>query len=248
MSGTISPTMIIAAAGFMNGSGLGVSSSMTSTLSSFNSSAFTSSYTNLISALNSANIALPTMPSYFTGNVNNAQITSTISTTASQIAPDTKKFISNFSSASAFGSASFAWSAALAEASTKSFADFGGGITSFSDMASGGLSKIMSPAGLSLPGLPGAPGLSAGQILAKPDFAALGSVFNNFGTAFDVSNVGKMFDPANFIKNLNKQGLGDVGGLSDKLQAMGIDPSKPDRKSTGLNSSHTDISRMPSSA
>ena len=90
MSGTISPTMIIAAAGFMNGSGLGVSSSMTSTLSSFNSSAFTSSYTNLISALNSANIALPTMPSYFTGNVNNAQITSTISTTASQIAPDTK--------------------------------------------------------------------------------------------------------------------------------------------------------------
>lgn len=228
MSGTISPAMIIAAAGLMAGSGLGVSANLTSTLSSFNSSVITQTYGNLIAALNGANVSLPTMPSYFTGLSNGnsgTSVTSTISSTAASIAPDTKKFINNFSSASAFGAASFAWSAAITDAASKGFDDFGAGMSKFSDMASGGLSQIMSPGGIALPSLPSAPGISLSQLTAKPDFAALGSTIGNFGKAFDTSNLQKMFEPEGFIVNLQKQGLGDAGGLNDKLQAAGLDPT-----------------------
>ena len=40
----------------------------------------------------------------------------------------------------------------------------------------------------------------------------------------------------------------DRHALEAKLQALRISYGKQDRKSTRLNSSHTDISRMPSSA
>jgi hypothetical protein len=139
--------MLIAAGGFLQGKGLGVSKSLTDTLSSFTSSPLTTSYTNLISSLNGAAVPLPEMPSYLTGlDGSGNSIATKISTVASQIAPDTKKFISNFNGASAFGSASFAWSAAITAASSKGFGDFGGGMSKFSDMASGGLSQMMSPA------------------------------------------------------------------------------------------------------
>lgn len=227
MSGSISPAMLIAAGGFLQGQGLGVSGALTTVLSTFNNSAMTSSFGNLIVSLNSGNVALPDMPSWLTGlsgGSTGSSITSTISTTAAQIAPDTKKFLSNFSSASAFGSASFAWSAAIVGTSGKSFDGFGLGMGKFSDMASGGLSQIMSPGGISLPGLPGMPGLSAAALTAKPDFAALGSTFASFGKAFDSTNLKTMFEPSGFIANLTKQGLGDIGGLNDKLQEAGIDP------------------------
>jgi hypothetical protein len=82
--------------------------------------------------------------------------------------------------------------------------------------------------GLTLPGLPNAPGLSALQVVAKPDFAALGSTFKNFGKAFDTSDVKNMFSPAGFFKNLQKQGLDNVGGISDQMIDMGMDPNVPE--------------------
>ena len=223
MSGSISPAMLIAAGGFLQGQGLGVSSELTSKISTFSNSALTQSLTNVTAALGGA---APAMPGWLTGlDESGASITDKISTTAAQIAPDTKKFISNFSSASAFGSASFAWSAAIVEASSKGFGDFGGGMSKFSDMASGGLSQILSPGGLKLPNLPGMPGLSAAALTAKPDFAALGTAFSSFGKAFDTTNLQKMFDPTGFVANLQKQGLGSVGGLNDKLLSLGVDPT-----------------------
>ncbi len=206
MSGTISPAMIIAAGGFMSGQGLGVSSKLTSSLSSFDSSAITTSYSNLVTALNSAAVSLPDMPSYFSGlDTSGNSITSTISTTASSIAPDTKKFISNFNNASAFGSASFAWSAAITEASTKGFDDFGLGVDKFSSMAAGGLNKVFAGAG------------------GTVDFSSLSTAIKGLGTAFDPTDLQKMFTPNGFIANLQKQGLGNVGGLSDILEDLGVD-------------------------
>lgn len=228
MSGSISPAMLIAAGGFLQGQGLGVSSGLTSSLTTFNTSPLAGSYGNLIASLNGASVSLPTMPSWLTGlssGNSGTSITSSIATTASQIAPDTKKFLSNFSSASSFGAASFAWTAAIVGTSGQSFDGFGLGMSKFSDMASGGLSQIMSPGGISLPALPGAPGLSAAQLTAKPDFAALGSTFSSFGKAFDTSDLKNMFSPAGFVKNLQKQGLGDAGGLADQLSAAGLDPT-----------------------
>ena len=202
--------MIIAAGGFMSGQGLGVSADLTSSLSSFTSSPITSSYSSLIASLNGAGQPLPTMPSFFTGlsgGNSGTSITSTISTTAASIAPDTKKFISNFNNASAFGSASFAWSAALADASSKGFGDFGLGMDKFSSMTSGGLNNVFAGAG------------------GATDFGAISSSISGLGSAFDTSNLKNMFSPNGFIASLQKQGLGNIGGLSDRLEELGIDPN-----------------------
>jgi hypothetical protein len=215
----ISPTMMIAATGFTNNQGLGVSSAMLTALTNFDNSAVTTSYTNLSAALVGANVALPTMPSYFTGlssGNSGSSITTGIRTAASAIAPNTQKFISNFNSASTFAQTSFTWSGALTGAASASFDSFGLGITNFSQMVSGGLGTIMA----------GASG--------APDFKTLSSTVTNFGTAFDTGNLQKMFDPASFVKNLQKQGLGDVGGLGDKLTTAGLDP-------TNLDSANPDV-------
>jgi hypothetical protein len=213
MSG-ISPTMMIAATGFTNNQGLGVSSAMLTALTNFDNSPVVTLYTNVISALNGANVALPTMPSYFTGlsgGETGTSITNSIRTAATAIAPNTQKFISNFNSASTFAQTSFTWSGALTGAASASFDSFGLGISNFSQMVSGGVGTIM-----------------AGANGAAADFTALSSTITKFGSAFDSSNPQKMFDPAGFVKNLQKQGLGDVGGLGDKLSEAGLDPTNLD--------------------
>ena len=59
----------------------------------------------------------------------------------------------------------------------------------------------------------------------------------------------RMRKPDEVLPDLVKEGkrlLKEAGITGDQLRAIGID--SPDRKSTRLNSSHSDRSRMPSSA
>ena len=64
--------------------------------------------------------------------------------------------------------------------------------------------------------------------------ATLSNGIRRFGTAYDAKRLDKLGYPAVFIQNLIDQGFADDG--------------KKDRKSTRLNSSHSQQSRMPSSA
>lgn len=213
MSG-ISPTMLIAADGITSGSGLGVSANLTATLSSFDSSELVQLYTDVRAALTGASVAIPDVPSYLNGKVSSTSetsITAAVTSAAAAIAPNTKKFISNFMAADSFAQTSFTWLGAMSDIGTKTFDSFGLGVTNFSGMVSGGLGTVFAAA--------------SG---AKPDFNALSSTLTKFGSAFDSSNLQKMFDPAGFVKNLQKQGLGNVGGLADTLTAAGLDPNNLD--------------------
>jgi hypothetical protein len=209
MSG-ISPTMLIAADGITSGSGLGVSANLTAALSSFNSSPLVQLYTDVRTALNGANVAVPDVPSYLNGKITSTSetsITVAVSSAAAAIAPDAKKFIANFAAADSFAQTSFTWLGAMSDMGTKTFESFGLGVTNFSEMVSGGAGKVF-----------------AAAEGAKADLNSLSSSLTKFGSAFDPSNLQKMFEPAGFIANLAKQGLGNVGGLSDALEAAGLDP------------------------
>lgn len=213
MSG-ISPTMLIAADGITSGNGLGVSANLTATMSSFNSSPLVQMYTDVRAALNGANVAIPDTPSYLNGKITSTSetsITVAVSAAASAIAPDAKKFISNFVAADSFAQTSFTWLGAMSDMGTKTFDSFGIGITNVSEMVSGGAGKVFAAANG-----------------AKADLNSLSSSLSKFGSAFDPANLQKMFDPSSFIANLTKQGLGQVGGLGDALTAAGLDPANLD--------------------
>ena len=213
MSG-ISPTMLIAADGITSGNGLGVSANLTATLSSFDSTPLVQLYTDVRAALNGANVAIPSVPSYLNGKVasdSEVSITAAVTTAAAAIAPNTKKFIANFAAADSFAQTSFTWLGAMSDMGTKTFESFGLGVTNFSEMVSGGAGKIFAAADG-----------------VKADLNSLSSSLSKFGTAFDPSNLQKMFEPAGFIANLSKQGLANVGGLSDALEAAGLDPANLD--------------------
>lgn len=210
MSG-ISPTMLIAADGITSGQGLAVNRTLTATLSSFDSNEMVTLYTNVRTALTGAGVTVPDVPSYLNGKISSTSetsITAAVTTAANAIAPNTGKFISNFVSADSFAQTSFTWLGAMSDMGTKSFDSFGMGVTKFSEMVSGGLGTVF-----------------AAKAGASADFTSLSSALTKFGSAFDSSDLQKMFDPAGFVKNLQKQGLGNVGGLADSLTAAGLDPN-----------------------
>ena len=213
MSG-ISPTMLIAADGITSGNGLGVSANLTATLSSFDSSQLVLMYTNVRAALNGAAVTIPDVPSYLNGKTSansEVSITAAVTSAAAAIAPNTKKFIANFAAADSFVQTSFTWLGAMSDMGTKTFDSFGLGVTKVSEMVSGGAGKIFAAANG-----------------ATADLKTLSSSLTKLGTAFDPSNLQKMFEPSGFVANLTKQGLGNVGGLSDALEAAGLDPTNLD--------------------
>lgn len=210
MSGTISSTMMIAANGFLKNQGLAVSTALTSALTSFDTSPLTVVYANLRSDGNlMANLSV-TLPSWITGDVGapTGNVSANIRALANGIAPDTKKFLAVLQMASGFVSTSVAWGATATDAGTKSFGDFGLGVKSASDLASGGLGNVFKAADGS-----------------APNFPQLGNIVIGFGTAYDPSTLSTMFTPVGFITGLQKQGLGNVGGLNTKLVAAGADPT-----------------------
>lgn len=211
MSGTISSTMMIAADGFLKNQGLGVSTSLISALTSYDTGALTVAYGNIKSDGNLlANISV-TLPSWLTGELPSptGNLSANIRAQASSIAPDTKRFLAALQLASGFVSTSITWGSTATDAATKSFSDFGIGVKSASDLADGGLGNIFkSPNG------------------AAPNFAQLGNTIAGFGTAYDPTDLSTMFTPVGFITGLQKQGLGNVGGLETKLVSAGADPDE----------------------
>lgn len=229
MAGSVSPTQMIAADGLLKNQGLGVSETLTSTVNSYKNLSLISSYGGMISALNGASVSLPSMPSFLSNLDNtNSSITSNITTRASQIAPNTKVLVTNLQSASSFSNESFGWYASIVNANTKSFSDYGLGITTYSNLAVGGLDTIFAGANI--------------QQVSRPkipvNFTSLAQVFRNFGTLFDPSDFTVMFKPSGLHRSLQKQGLGDVGNLNNKIKYnynRNTDVTKYTQKSPATN-------------
>lgn len=224
----ITPSVLIAAKGFMSGQGLGVSSNMTSYFNNFNSSPVTGSLSTLSNLMPTSITGLPN----FMQN-SGTQLTAIQTQASSIIQPGVeglKKFTSIMNQSAGFGAAAAEWGAALKEFGGKSFSDLGVGFTGFASMASNGMSNVFGglPPLPSMSSLPGAGALTSMAMSAKDNIGALGKSLGGFGSMFDAKDVANMGSPASLIKNLQNQGLADSIGINDMIAGAGFDPNNID--------------------
>lgn len=213
---TISPSMVIAAAGMLQGTGLGVSPKMITQIANFAAKPIASGLNSLMSSANVGNVAglsstISSVPSFLSGIAGDGnKLASSIMTQANSIIPGgvdgIKKFASLLGQSTAFSTSSMAWLKSLQIGSSMSFPDFGMGINNLSDLASGGVGKLM----------------GAAKDLEGMVAQNMGEAFKSFGTMFDINDMKSLADPASLIGNLAKQGLGEVGGIADKIKEAGF--------------------------
>lgn len=224
----ITPSVLIAAQGFMSGQGLGVSSAMTNQFGKFSSSPTTGALSNIGSLYPGSTSGLP---AFMTGS--QAQLDAITTQASNIIQPGVaglKKFTSVMNQSAGFGAAAAEWGGALKEFSGKSFGDLGINVTSFSGIASNGMAGVFGglPSLPSMSSLPGASAVTSLALAAKDNMASLGKSLGGLGTMFDSSNPTQMGSPAALIKNLQNQGLGDVGGINDMILQAGYNPNDLD--------------------
>lgn len=191
MAGSLSPTQLIAASGFLKNQGLGVNSTLTSTVNSYKTLPLISAYGAMISALNGASVTLPWMP-YFLSNLDatGSSITGNITTRATGLAANTQVLISNFNTASAFCNESISWNATLYQANTKSFSDYGLKISNYTDLVSAGHTNVF-----------------RGNV-GQTSFSTISSILRNFGTLFSPTvGLYRIFTPTGLYLNLLAKGL-----------------------------------------
>jgi hypothetical protein len=219
----ITPSVLIAAKGFMSGQGLGVSSNMTSQFSKFSNSATTGALSSLGSLYPGSTSGLP---AFMTGS--QAQLDAITAQASSIIQPGVaglKKFTSIMNQSAGFGAAAAEWGGALKEFSGKSFNDLGVGLNGFASMASNGMSNVFGglPPLPSMTSLPGAGALTSLTMAAKDNIGALGKQLSGFGTMFDAKDVANMGSPASLIRNLQNQGIADSVGINEMINNYGYD-------------------------
>ena len=221
----LTPAILKATEGLINGQGIGVNSTMMSLFDAYLSDYYIPG--NVVATLEpyTSNIAglaesMSSLQPYLKGNSNiasiktraNAILPNSTSLTNTVKSTDINKFISIFNQSRGFISTSAEFKKSLTELGNKSFSDLGIGVTKFSDVASGGLSTSFgTPNNLKL----------------------VANAISKWGTAYDISNIGKLHNYGAFIVNLQKQGLGSIGGLDEKLLAASIDTADLENANQG---------------
>ena len=238
---SITPTVMMAASGMINGEGIGTNSSTTSKISSTLNDPLIVAYLGVANHPNIANVSglsttINSLPSSF------ATVTSTtnqISSQAGLMAPDVKTFINLHSGAAAFGSASMEYGAALTQFGNKTFSDLGVGVKNFVDTNSSGLTSLVPGLGAlaakaktdafgSLGASLDPAALAKGQALMAGDglksgMQGLSTGLKNFGNLFDFSKPQEL-GYKGLVKSLQNQGLADSTGINDRINALGYDP------------------------
>lgn len=214
----ITPTVLIAAKGLVDGTALGVSPALTEKISSF------SNPSGLVGSISS--YAPAGLPAFMTQA--QSQISS-IQAQASLIMPSgpgvdpaaaMKKFAGVFNQTAAFGAAGAEWGAALKQFQGKSFTDLAPNFSKMSEMNTNGLTNMFSPPTGSLTGL--MPGIVPADVM-KEGIGKLGESMKGFGSMFSAGDISKLGDPRALVMNLKQQGLSEIGGLEDHLYEAGID-------------------------
>jgi hypothetical protein len=238
---SITPSVMMAASGMMNGQGIGVNTTMTSKVNSAASNPISVLYVQL--QANAANVAglsdtLSSLPSAY-GTVTSTA--SAVTTQAAKMVPNIKGFITIQSGASSFGAASAEYSAALTQFGNKSFGDLGIGMGNFADANSMGMTsltpavnslgiKAKTAAFGSIGGLLDPNKLLQGQATmgnesVKAGLSSVSDGLKNYGTLMDFKDPMSL-GPKNLVQSLQDQGLAASVGINDMISAQGYDPTK----------------------
>lgn len=192
------PVIMIAASNLTSNIGLQPNVTMTTTMSTVISNSLVSNYANLQpgtthgttlagQGFSVVNLHLPE----FIANANTTIVSA--QTQCNKMLPgngdgtyDIAKFASLLSAASSFATTSWKMNNELENFYSKEFANLGISVTDYTSSVTNGFSTIFG---------------------SQSDINVLASALKNLGTAFDVTQLGKMHYPTVFIANLQRQGL-----------------------------------------
>lgn len=196
------PILMIAASNLTSNIGLQPNATMTSTMTTVLSNSLVSGYSNLQPGTTNGttlagrgfsvvNLKLPEFIANANTTIASAQ------TQYNKMLPsngdgtyNVAKFASLVSSAGAFATTSWKMNNELENFSNIDFVDIGLTVTDYNSVATNGLSGVFG---------------------SQSNINTLSSALRNLGTAYDVTQLGKLYDPAVFIANLQKQGLLPTG-------------------------------------
>lgn len=194
------PVVLIAAGNLASNIGLQPNTTMVSHCNTISNNALVSRYANLqpgtaygtILSGRSFSVTSLNLPLYI-ANANT--VVSSIRTQFENILPDNgngtyniAKFAGILQTAGSFASTSLGLTQALEDFSNKNFDDLGISITNYSTAVTNGLSAVFG---------------------TEPQIEILAAALENFGTAYDVTQLNKLGDPATFIQHLINLGFGE---------------------------------------
>lgn len=240
----ITPTVVIAASGFVQGNGIDLNQTLQTYINAIKTNALSVTI-NKVKELGQESI-IAALPDAALGAYDQAQA---VLTHARAIFPEgasgfpaagVQQFISTMGGASSFASAGAEFSAALQEFKGKTFSDLGIGVGNFRDVllsgASGisqGFRQVADNAKQEIFGAVGnildPAALTRGQALIQDSavgdaLKSVGSGLKDLGGLFDFRDL-QTLGPRNMIRQLQKQGLADRNGVNDLLLAAGHDPN-----------------------
>ena len=210
---SLTPAVLIAAAGLAQGQGLVVNSSMTSLISTISSSTLASTGNQLL-ILPSTIPGLPTVlakiPTYVTnsvavGSAVLAQANAQLASAGTQ--QGVKSWISLFTAAGAFAAQSQQFSAAVTALSGSNFTDFGLGFSGFQDVISNGATALF-PAGTAV-------------TVMQSTVRDLSASLARYGSAWDSVSVGQIGSPSALLASLVTHGVTARSGVDAALAAQG---------------------------
>ena len=217
-----SSAQTIAAAGLVNGQGIKVSAQMTDQFAQNNSKPIVSVINNMYatSANTVSNVAglynsIQSLPKWVTGRNGNTSVSADATASANQIMGtpgdpnSTKVFASTLGQTAGYAASTIDWHASIQQYQGKNFDDLGLQNSSYTDVASGGLTGHFAV----LKQTPGG---------TRIGFQSFGSAIAGFGNSIDVSNLSDVFGPAQLVVRMRSYGLGPVGDIDNNLASLNI--------------------------
>lgn len=208
-----SPLMLIAGAGLLKGTGIGVNRELTSSANTFTTSGISGAVQNILPNATPGIIStLGLAPSFLTGmppagillpasfSITNV-IGDVTNSAAAIMSGGAKGFSSLMGQVGSYAASTFGFQGALAQAQGMRFDDMGFQFANFQDIAGGGVTSQFNSATV----------------------AIMANDLPRLGTMFDITDLVNLSNPGSICANLIALGLGNVGFLSDQLSNQGLD-------------------------
>jgi len=239
----ITPTVLIATTGLLQGKGIAVSRTLQTLVSDITNNPVVTTF----SQIQSGGFDTSALPDNLLTVLTTAGPKSTESLDQAKAvfggslggtSESMQVFVGNFGGASAFATASSEFAAALNKFKNLSFADLGINIQNYTDVVTNGVSSISKD--LINSAKQASAEITAAVVGAVPDAAvvaadaaadsvasglsAVGEGLKNFGSILDFRDVNTL-GPANMVRQLQRQGLAKKYGIDDNLIDAGYDPA-----------------------
>jgi hypothetical protein len=241
MSGTLTPTLVLAQSGLVQGLGLEIPGEVSSNISLYRTTTITGDLHDLVTTINSTALwpkaemiaklrdVMPGLAglahiSNPRAGINANAVATSLNTHINSLFPGVKQFVGLLGSASGFCSQAAQAAKPMAEAAGKSFKDYDFNIKNYGDMLNGGLSNIFNPSR-------GTAGYTAGIENAasqdtdrlKENLRGLADGLRGIGTMYQLDDLFAFGEPYGLVRSLQAQGLADTS-LNAKLTTAGLNP------------------------